>query len=293
MWRSTQTCFDAYIYEQGINFEIKRTTQSNLSLKIITASAVIFLNLFGILSSQKYGDRIEHSAVFLLLNAVKLFFIIYFEDESVTLVEENLSTTYNNFVYSPFCEFFIDVTMQLSPAVVIIICISQMMLSRQNVAMLTNMEKFRKHVSSFRPKNENFNHLDKLVDRKMFWMASMQAAHFCWDFITAMQFSFSGLLAYIVLFYELTSNVIFAFYIYILTKFIINVQETALSYSRTLAKKTQNDRNAIIEEISLMRSDLFKIKENFTFVLSLQIFLLIFYFVQYIVAQVHTKWLNR
>lgn len=121
----------------------------------------------------------------------------------------------------------------------------------------------------------------------MFMMTAMQIVLLFWDFFSGMQITLTALLAYVILVYEQSTNIFFTFYLYTLIKFMINAQVALINRTKKINNQDLNgDVSQTIEEIAFIRQELVSIQKDVSSMLSLQIFLITFDFVQSIVAQV-------
>lgn len=254
-------------------------------------------NFMGILSITKLNKReMKVSSVYAFLNGVKILGLIIFKMKIFHQYNSNSLEIISHLSYSRFFEQFIIFHTNIPYFYGIIILSLQLISSKKNSGLLTEVLNFRsKSVKLILNKTNAFYKFPKRSMVNLLILLFLTALCFIVDFFTTMQSTLKSGLAYIIYCSPYFVIIAFICYFYVLISFIVHSQNTFNFLIIDVIKKPNcpsYDIKNRIDDILKLHTSLHTIKEQVATTLKWQIVSVFFYFITEIVYQVKLYKIN-
>lgn len=222
------------------------------------ASIVLFLlNFFGILNARRIGDRLKFSLVSALVNAIKMFLLVYFRAELYKFFSSNSKTPYQqNLKFSTVFHVLRYIRRMLITALPMLL---QLIQSRRNISLVNAMLDYKvKLVKAHRPLQKVFARHENFCIKRLsiLWILVMLAL-IC-DFFFTLQLNFMAFISYLIFLFPFLIILIFGSYIFCLFEFLACCQRALSSFLLDTSK--QNEHVAVIQ-IIFLRKELISLKK--------------------------------
>lgn len=246
-----------------------------------------FFNFFGILNVNLVNGLLTSSNLVATLNFFKVIVVLASYNASYNFMAGFFADGITDGNFSSFFVFFVEIVYKIPVFAFFIIMIRQLHVSKDLAKMINNMATIRDEIiEKFQPTQNIFDEFEKIAFRGVSMIVGVTSLYYISDYFSTYKISFASASIYLFFNVSYFSLVVYASFVFAVIQFFVFAEKALSVWILKLQNSTVIMKNEEIEDIMMIRSSLFSIKQMFVETSSLQIFIVIFCNITQTVAQV-------
>lgn len=255
---------------------------------------ISILNFFGILSVKKNCHNLAVSKLQMFFNLLKIFGFIFFGNLPSEIVSKSPTRLYTQANSTGFLKGITQAYYIQQTGQAVTMMMLQLIVNQRQVEIINRMILLRNKCNEiYEPSKRIFDRFEKSCWWKILCVFGFAFTSFMASSISKSEFSFPVVIAYTLLLYSSMMKIAFVCYFFAMAQFIVEgsrVIQICTKHQINNEKLTYGDLSKI-SELSLLRSELFRVKRKLIQSLSLQALSSFIYFVTQVVVRVRNRFI--